>query len=89
MVEREGAPVLAFADLALGRMEAGVSPLCPVFQQVGTHTPDVRDTKVIKTYLNACKKFRVPGIIYAYHERSVSYLLRSLRWHLQERLLAI
>ena len=34
--------MLVFVDLALGRMEMGGSPLCQVFQQAGTHAPDVR-----------------------------------------------
>ena len=50
-----------------------------LFQQVGTHAPDVRDTGTIKAYFNACKKLRRDlGIIHAYHDRSDGGLFTTI-----------
>ena len=58
----------------------GGSALLPkVFQQVGTHAPDVRDTGTIKAYFNACKKLPGElGIIHAYYDRSDGGLFTTI-----------
>ena len=57
----------------------GGSALLPkVFQQVGTHAPDVRDTGTIKAYFNGCKKLRELEIIHAYHDRSEGGLFTTI-----------
>merc|ERR1719450_326890 len=64
--------VLVFFDLANGKQRLGGSALAQVFKQLGSEAPDVEDPKVLKAFLEGCRKVRSehPDVVLAYHDRS-------------------
>ncbi|GAA5983893.1 hypothetical protein JCM10908_005964 [Rhodotorula pacifica] len=64
--------VLVFFDLANGKQRLGGSALAQVFKQLGSEAPDLEDPKVLKAFLEGCRKVRSehPDVVLAYHDRS-------------------
>ena len=66
---------LLFLDLASGKQRLACSALAQVFNQVGTETPDVDVSGLLKRGFLAVQKMLKLGLLDAYHDRSDGGLL--------------
>ncbi|NND00724.1 MAG: phosphoribosylformylglycinamidine synthase [Gammaproteobacteria bacterium] len=69
---------LILVDLSAGQQRLGCSALAQVFNQVGTQTPDMDDTDLLKRGFQAVQVMLKQGLISAYHDRSDGGLLTAL-----------
>lgn len=73
-----GDTVLLLVDLGFGKQRMGGSVLAHCFSQVGDATPDVNDSKSIKSFFTAIRSLANSGDILAYHDRSDGGLLATV-----------
>lgn len=76
--EEVGETVLLFIDLAQGHKAMGGSALAQCLGQIGDEAPDVRDTQLIKDYLEALQVLHQRNVVLAYHDRSDGGLLTTV-----------
>jgi len=69
---------LVLLDLSAGNQRLGGSILAQVYQQVGTQTPDVDDTALLKRGFLALQNLVEQQIITAYHDRSDGGLITTV-----------
>ncbi|MFT6725173.1 MAG: phosphoribosylformylglycinamidine synthase [Arenicella sp.] len=65
-------------DLSAGKQRLGCSILAQVYNQVGTQTPDVDDSKILKNGFLAIQKLVADGSLLAYHDRSDGGLISAV-----------
>ncbi|CAD6571220.1 MAG: hypothetical protein CYPHOPRED_004346 [Cyphobasidiales sp. Tagirdzhanova-0007] len=72
--------VLLFVDLAAGHQRLGGSALAQTFKEIGKDAPDVVDTSVLRSFVNACQSIRreQPDVVLAYHDRSDGGLFTTM-----------
>ncbi|RBP50959.1 phosphoribosylformylglycinamidine synthase [Arenicella xantha] len=69
---------LYLLDLSGGQQRLGCSILAQVFGQVGTETPDVDSSTLLKSGLLAIQTMIADGLLLAYHDRSDGGLVTAL-----------
>jgi len=69
---------LILLDLSGGKQRLACSVLAQVYNQVGTQTPDVDDSSLLKSGFLAIQKLLSKGVLQAYHDRSDGGLLASV-----------
>lgn len=69
---------LILVDLGKGRARLGGSALAQVYQQVGSHGPDLDDPKALQNFFATIQTLNGEGRILAYHDRSDGGLFVTL-----------
>ena len=69
---------LYLLDLAMGKQRLACSALAQVYNQVGTLTPDVEDSTLLKLAFHTIQDALSKGLIDAYHDRSDGGLVVAL-----------
>ncbi len=69
---------LILIDLGKGRARLGGSALSQVYQQVGSHGPDLDDPQAIKDFFATIQSLNGAGRLLAYHDRSDGGLFVTL-----------
>jgi phosphoribosylformylglycinamidine synthase len=77
-LDRDGASVLVFVDLAGGAERLGGSCLAQTFGEYGGAAPDVDDPERLKRWFAVQRELRAAGLVLAYHDRSDGGLLTTL-----------
>ncbi|MEO8310201.1 MAG: phosphoribosylformylglycinamidine synthase [Caldimonas sp.] len=65
-----GDTTLVLVDLGRGRMRMGGSMLAQVTGQFGAEVPDLDDSQLLKSLVDAITQLRAAGLVLAYHDRS-------------------
>jgi phosphoribosylformylglycinamidine synthase len=68
---------LMLLDLSGGQKRLGCSILAQVYNQVGTQTPDVDDSTILKNGFLAIQSLVAQGLLSAYHDRSDGGLIAA------------
>ncbi len=69
---------LILIDLGKGRARLGASALAQVYEQVGSHGPDLDDPQAIKDFFHTIQMLNGAGQLLAYHDRSDGGLFVTL-----------
>jgi len=69
---------LILVDLGKGRARLGASALAQVYQQVGSHAPDLDDPQALKEFFATIQTLNAEGRLLAYHDRSDGGLFVTL-----------
>ncbi len=77
-IKKPGQSKLMFIDLVQGHQRLGGSALAQVFEQIGTQTPDVEDSNLLKNAFEAVQKLISRDLILAGHDRSDGGLITCL-----------
>jgi phosphoribosylformylglycinamidine synthase len=73
-----GKSSLIFIDLGAGKNRLGGSALAQCYKQVGTESPDVEDSHMLKDAFNAVQLLIERGLVLAGHDRSDGGLITTL-----------
>jgi phosphoribosylformylglycinamidine synthase len=68
---------LLLLDLSADKQRLGCSILAQVYNQVGSQTPDVDDSRILKNGFLAIQKLVADGLLLAYHDRSDGGLITA------------
>jgi phosphoribosylformylglycinamidine synthase len=77
-IKRPGQSRLIYIDLGKGKNRLGGSALAQVYNQLGSESPDVDDTNLLKRTFNAVQSLVAEGLILSGHDRSDGGLLTTL-----------
>ncbi|MBF0558281.1 MAG: phosphoribosylformylglycinamidine synthase, partial [Nitrospirae bacterium] len=69
---------LIYIDFGCGKNRLGGSALAQCYKQVGTDSPDVEDSKMLKDAFNAVQSLIERGLVLAGHDRSDGGLITTL-----------